>query len=272
VNFYNSHKELINETIQTQRKRMNERLEKERNEEINKSLIITKKNEDILALSEDTPTKAKKRESKRKSKKKDEIEESKCLHPPNFPQSAENEESEEDALGEMKLYEGLSHSLNDDSSLFQIDDVDLNHIIFNCKPLVLSTEEQMEAQNEAESQYIKEKKKGKDNKSKNFDTFISIDNISKKEADTIGSLQSKSTSIQSVIESSCKRSIKEFLQRNSNGAKNKKSISSRRSKRIKNEEKVDEEFVENVYFDPIMSLYFYFRQYLLSERWNERQY
>lgn len=255
-----------------QRKRMQERENKMRNDEINKNLTIKKKNEDILALREDASSKNKKRESKRKHKKQDEIEESKSIDPPELPQPIENEEFEEDDLGEMKLYEGLSHSLNDDDSLFQIDDVDLNHIIFNCKPLVLSTEEQMEAQNEAESQNIKGKKRGKENKSKSFDTFISIDNISKKKADTIGSLQSKSTSIQSVIESSCKRSIKEFLQNNSNGVKNKKSISSRRSRRIKNEIKVDEDLAENVYFDPIMSLYFYFRQYLLSEKWNERQY
>jgi hypothetical protein len=123
---------------------------------------------------------------------------------------------------------------------------------------------------------MEEKKGGKQksskaSKSKKFDTFVTMDSLSKKEADTIGSLLSKSTSIQSIIESSCKRSMKEFLQ-DGQSNNNKTSISSRRSKRIKNEVKVDEDLAENVYFDPIISLYFYFRQHLLSEKWNERQY
>jgi hypothetical protein len=55
--------------------------------------------------------------------------------------------------------------------------------------------------------------------------------------------------------------------------KNKKqSINSRRSKRVKQEIEVDKDLLENVYFDPIISLYFYFRNNMLSEKWYERQY
>lgn len=135
--------------------------------------------------------------------------------------------------------------------------------------MVLSTDKQLEEKNEKEMQGIKVK--GSKGKNKRFDTLATIDNLSKKQADTVGTLQSKTLSIQNVIEGSCKRSVKEFLKTGEKGDLQ-KSISSRRSKRIKNEVKVDEEIIDNVYFDPIISLFFYFRQHMLSERWNVRQY
>ena len=68
MRFYNAHKELINETIQMQRKRMQEREERIKNEEANRALTLAKKTEDILALSEDASTRHRKRESKKKAR------------------------------------------------------------------------------------------------------------------------------------------------------------------------------------------------------------
>ena len=95
--------------------------------------------------------------------------------------------------------------------------------------------------------------------------------IQNKEADTVGSLQSKSVSIESILENSWHRSIKEFLKWNK-GDISRTNMNSRRSKRVKNEIHVDHEIIENIYFDPIVSLFFYFRQNMLSEIWTLRQY
>jgi hypothetical protein len=48
---------------------------------------------------------------------------------------------------------------------------------------------------------------------------------------------------------------------------------SRRSRRLNNTEiQMDDTVLENIYFDPIISLYFLFRESLLSEMWTVRQY
>lgn len=78
----------------------------------------------------------------------------------------------------MQLYDHLSHSLKDDSGLLQIEDIDINYIVFFCKPLVLSTSQQLEEENEKEMENVKSKTKGrKKKKQNNFDTYASIDNI-----------------------------------------------------------------------------------------------
>lgn len=78
-------------------------------------------------------------------------------------------------------------------------------------------------------------------------------------------------SIKQHLQSCCKRSISEFLKAE-NDSKKKKNINTRRSRRVKQEVAVDNDLLENVYFDPIISLYFYFRNHMLSEKWYERQY
>lgn len=168
----------------------------------------------------------------------------------------------------------ISHNLNDDSSLYQIDDFDLNYIIAQWKPLVLSTQKQLEEEMDRQMNGMGKSMAMKKQNSKKFENYSSIDSLSKKkEADNVGSLQSKSVSIENVLESSCKRSIKEFLKwDNEKGSKRKKIIGSRRSNRVSNDIQVDHEVADNVYFDPIMSLYFFFREHMLSEMWTVRQY
>lgn len=85
----------------------------------------------------------------------------------------------EEFLTRSQLFDHLTHNLNDDSSLLQIDDVDLNYIVFHCKPLVLSTEAQLEEACEKEIQESKGKNKtkhgGRNSKSKRFDALNTID-------------------------------------------------------------------------------------------------
>lgn len=57
-----------------------------------------------------------------------------------------------------QLFDHLTHNLNDDSSLIQIEDIDLNYIVLHCKPLVLSTEAQLEEAWEKEMQSYKANK------------------------------------------------------------------------------------------------------------------
>lgn len=244
IKFYGQHKEGINDLILTHRKR---RLDKEQRD----------RNMDICIDSDED-------KKKPKSKKRD-------IKDSGKEQETKEEKKEEIDEEQVILFDHLTHNLSTDSSLLQIDDIDINYIAFNGRPLVLSTENQLEEACDKELENIKVKKSKNKNpkKSNKFNTFASIDNLSKKEADTVGTLQSKIESIQSIIDSSCNRSVKEFLK---NSDKGKKSINSRRSKRVKNETKVDEDLIDNVYFDPIISLYFYFRQHLLSEKWNVRQY
>lgn len=79
-------------------------------------------------------------------------------------------------------------------------------------------------------------------------------------------------SIESILESSWHRSIKEFIKFNNADPNRTSAISSRRSKRVKNDIQIDHEIIDNIYFDPIVSLFFYFRQHMLSEIWTLRQY
>ena len=262
IRFYNTHKESINDLILSHRKRKQIREQKERDEDICVAQEEEKKVE-----------KLNKRDSKRKQKKlAEEVNNKTNGEKMPKPESSEDGDGGEDDIPEGQLFDHLTHNLNDDASLFKIDDVDINYIVFNCKPLVLSTDAQLEEACEKEMQSIKGRSKTSKSKSKRFDTYATIDSLSKKEADTVGSLQTKGLAIQNIVENSCNRSVKEFLKSGPDGAKSKKSISSRRSKRLKNEVKVDEDLVQNVYLDPIVSLFFYFRQHLLSEKWNVRQY
>lgn len=101
----------------------------------------------------------------------------------------------------IQLYDHLSHTLKENSGLLQIEDVDINYIVFFCKPLVLSTSQQLEEENEKEalkhgSKSAKGRKRAQKN---NFDTYASLDKIKKKTADTAGTLQSKSVGVQEYL-------------------------------------------------------------------------
>jgi hypothetical protein len=101
----------------------------------------------------------------------------------------------------MQLYEHLSHTLKDNSGLLQIEDVDINYIVFFCKPLVLSTSQQLEEENEkAAFKHGPKGSKGRKRARKNnFDTYASLDKIKKKTADTAGTLQSKTVGVQEYL-------------------------------------------------------------------------
>jgi len=120
VKFYTIYREPITDLIMLHRKRKQERIEKERNE-------------DICVSPEQKPSvKPKKREFKRKGKKSEEEEETKLADIENDKVKAANGAiEEEDDSAELRLVDELTLNLNDDPSLFQIDDVDLNYIVFN---------------------------------------------------------------------------------------------------------------------------------------------
>ena len=257
VKFYSKHRECIDDLILSHKKRRAQHKENIKN--IARLKEIEANDEDIWVGEE--PKSKKKREVKWR-RKKDAGKDSKK----ELQSEIINFEDEE-----IKLYDSLSHNLKDDSGLLQLEDVDINYIVFYWKPLVLSTSKQLEEENEKEIKDLKLKKKNMRRKKNNFDSYASLDNLKKKTADTAGTLQSKNISIQSHIESCWKRSISEFLNFGSKSMK-KTSINSRRSKRVKKEIIADEDLIENVYFDPILSLYFFFRNRMLSEKWNERQY
>ena len=237
---------------------------------------VLKKDEekDIVAVPDcPKPAKQRKRVSKGKNKvKDDEIEESKTekSEEATVPQIENNIEEIEQQL---RVYMDISHSLNDDSTLFEIDDFDFNHMISNCRPLVLSTTEQLSDKINKEVENLPKSKAKKIKKTKTDNSFSHFDNVKdKKSADNIGSLLNKTLSIESILEASWKRSIMEFITPSS-GAKNKrKKIGSRRSNRVNNEIQASQDMVDNIYFDPIMSLYFYFRQNMMHEIWSVRQY
>ena len=62
-----------------------------------------------------------------------------------------------------QLFDHLTHNLNYDSSLIQIEDIDLNYIVLHWKPLVLSTEAQLEEAWEKEMQGCKGNKSKSNN-------------------------------------------------------------------------------------------------------------
>ena len=130
----------------------------------------------------------------------------------------------------------ISHSLNDDSTLFEIDDFDFNHMISNCRPLVLSTKEQLNDKMNKEVENMPKSNMKKIKKVKPDNSFSHFDNVKdKKSADNIGSLLNKTLSIESILETSWKRSIMEFVTLRSGSKNKRKKIGSRRSNRVNTE-------------------------------------
>ena len=197
IKFYTQHRECINDLILSYKKRKLERASL-----LKASLEKFQDDSADICVEEEVKQTAKGRKrEKKKKKKKDEDKHEKSEIPAKDISLILEEE-------EISLYENLSHNLKYDSGLLQLEDVDVNAIVFTCKPLVLSTSKQLEEENEKEVKDLKNSGKFKSSKKKNnFDAYTSIDNMHKKTADTAGTLQSKIVSIKNYIDSNCKRSI-----------------------------------------------------------------
>ena len=147
IKFYDKNKEVINDFIIQHRKQKQE-------------FEIKELSADIWVDNEVKHIKEPKKTNKRNAKLKKKIEENETNDSndnslsKDLTKDQSNNMSTLD-LGKSQLLDHLTHNLNDDSSLIQIEDIDLNYIVSHCKPLVLSTEAQLDEAWEKEIENLK---------------------------------------------------------------------------------------------------------------------
>lgn len=125
IRFYNTHRECINDLILSHRNRKNERETRLKNADI--------------CVEEEVKKPKKRRETKGKTKNKDARKDSdssshgsdKATSAINFVKDVADPDLDEEEIVEGRLFDHLTHNLKNDHSLFRIEDVDINYIVFH---------------------------------------------------------------------------------------------------------------------------------------------